>query len=1066
MGTINLTKEHNIVKSISDNVERVKNNNIEVWYATKTLGFNESSIDKPNFYNPRNITADKNKETVIDEQILNWENNIIGLRKLDSKLIKSSYIGDNDKLVITFKTNILPNGINNIINLFDLEYIKIKIVDTGEIKYFFVKDFKSNESRTSSITVLALQDYWLTYYKRVVLNTQGDFKVMRKHFDRYIENTNNIGDRKYYGNYSKSSNVWNLDGQFTNFTTDNVRSLGVSVKQEVQGGIDNSVDIVVSNPEILMNCYIKKSGTTQTNETNSIKQGYGETLYFSKYQRLWNYYLRDAGMFDPKDTWLSAAFSSPAVWSAYNSAGYLTTRKEFSTYRDSTYINNLNYSNGCGVPITNIVNSSGTVLFPDIANNSTPLKAYGPGKIPANVLSFPASNYAYLEKAKVETDKPTPLSPYNIIISSENLEADISSNKNIINRIEVPKNNLISGTNTVIIPNPNAVYRYAVLGTTEINDYSAPYDTLFKDKYSGITYEILNRNPNGQTIENNDLALYLVDYRTAVKDENKNIVDYTSKVKIPTSTIYISPPASMEISTNNYTTIGGGYWNKKTTIKTPPSIIISFNALKKKPLEFKSPSLEISYNPTILNVSFGYYNGIHVNQSTFDEIDLEANRKPEGTRRTIDINLFNKNSIMNTEYVKEIRRDEYDLFENATTRALQYKYINYVPNADWNWFREPQLRLGHCIKTYLNYLGVKKQLFLELGDLGNIKFNQNILVNTSMDKIYFTNSSVYAGNNLQQLNGFLTKTYDNTLPSLTDTFNAFVSANGASLQANYFSATENLNFTKQQSSINNAQTSLNAKKANANSLFGIAGSVIAGAAATAGLAAMTGGASLIGTGIGLATAGIGLGKSGMGMNNTQQQNSLNAQQNQLSNAQTEFNALQSVRSIQAGLLDKYNQPDQLQSGSVEAYGVKREREEVKGLFQDNRVDFFIETQAPTLSVLEEYSFHVNQYGYISNNVFFDKDFDFFLERDRFNYVQLESIGQKIGTNIPAKARAYFDNVFNTGVRLWNVDANIAIEDYSKENWENKLITNGVKNIELNENKLEEETVIDEMKELK
>ena len=37
---------------------------------------------------------------------------------------------------------------------------------------------------------------------------------------------------------------------------------------------------------------------------------------------------------------------------------------------------------------------------------------------------------------------------------------------------------------------------------------------------------------------------------------------------------------------------------------------------------------------------------------------------------------------------------------------------------------------------------------------------------------------------------------------------------------------------------------------------------------------------------------------------------------------------------------------------------------------------------------------------------------------------------------------------------------------SKETWENKLITNGVKNIVLSENKLEEETVIDEMKELK
>jgi hypothetical protein len=310
---------------------------------------------------------------------------------------------------------------------------------------------------------------------------------------------------------------------------------------------------------------------------------------------------------------------------------------------------------------------------------------------------------------------------------------------------------------------------------------------------------------------------------------------------------------------------------------------------------------------------------------------------------------------------------------------------------------------------------VKKQLFLELGDLGNIKFNQNILVNTSVDKIYFTNSSVYDGNNLQQLNGFLTKTYDNTLPSLTDTFDAFVSANGASLQANYFSATENLNFTKQQSSINNAQTSLNAKKANSNNFFGIAGSVITGAAAI-GTAIATGGMSL-GMSLGLVGASSGLVKSGISAGSQQQQNKLNSQQNQLSNAQTEFNALQSVRSIQAGVLDKYNQPDQLQSGSVEAYGVKREREEVKGLFQDNRVDFFVETQAPTLSVLEEYSFHVNQYGYISNNMFFDKDFDFFLERQRFNYVQLEDIGHKINTNIPAKARAYFDNVFNTGVRL-------------------------------------------------
>ena len=1023
MGIVNISKEQKIAKSVSDNVERVKNNDLEVWYATKTLGFNESSIDKPNFYNPLNLTSTKTKETVIDEQILNWEDNIIGLFRVDDKLVRSAYIGDNDKLVLTLKTNVLTN-ISNDINVFNLEYLKIKIVSTGEIKYFFVKDFKTNESRTSSITILALQDYWLTYYKELVLNAKGDFKVMRKHFDRYIENTNNIGDRKYYGNFSKSSNVWNLDGQFTNFTTDNVRSLGVKIKQEAQGGIDNSADITVDNNEILMNFYVKKTGGSGFSSIDRA-QKFGKTLYYSEYESSRYGVESDA-------TYLSA----PILWSAYNSSGVLQTKPY--TYKDGVECNEIGNNQYCGFPRQNIANNS----FLTLNNKPAKYKVYGPKVVPANTVSLVEPKFAYLKKNEVLAVSPT--SPYSIVLSATNIEGEAGFAKNHINRIEVPKNNLISEVGSDVKPDPNIVYRYAVLGTTEINTSFSGRDVRFDDRYDGITVRVEEGKLTNSFLQvNNDLALYLVDYNSAIRDENNNIYDYGIKVKFSTSTI--------SILNSRWTRIfkSGVLWNGVTF---PPSFLFSFkddDSVTPKWFSFRF-ELEPSSKTLYFNSTISYI-------SVDNQLALTSSVVGNKIEYTID--LFNKNAVMNTEFVKEIRRDEYDLFENATTRALQYKYINYVPNDDWNWFREPQLRLGHCIKTYLNYLGVKKQLFLELGDLGNIKFNQNILVNTSMDKIYFTNSSVYAGNNLQQLNGFLTKTYDNTFPSLTDTFNAFVSANGASLQANYFSATENLNFTKQQSSINNAQTSLNAKKANANSLFGIAGSVIAGAAATAGLAAMTGGASLIGTGIGLATAGVGLGKSGMGMNNTQQQNSLNAQQNQLSNAQTEFNALQSVRSIQAGLLDKYNQPDQLQAGSVEAYGVKREREEVKGLFQDNRVDFFIETQAPTLSVLEEYSFHVNQYGYISNNVFFDKDFDFFLERQRFNYVQLEDIGHKINTNIPAKARAYFDNVFNTGVRLWNVSNDISINDYSKENWENVLVKKGVKcGEDLQEEKLEEQEI--------
>lgn len=1021
MGIVNISKEQNIAKSVSDNVERVKNNDLEVWYATKALGFNEGSIDKPNFYCPSDVNADKTKETIIDEQILNWEDNTIGLFGIDSKLIKSAYIGDNDKLVLTLKTNVLTN-ISNDINVFNLEYLKIKIVSTGEIKYFFVKDFKTNESRTSSVTILALQDYWLTYYKELVLNAKGDFKVMRKHFDRYIENTNNIGDRKYYGNFSKSSNVWNLDGQFTNFTTDNVRSLGVKVKQEVQGGIDNSADITVDNNEILMNFYVKKTGGSGFSSIDRA-QKFGETLYYSEYESSWYGSERNA-------TYLSA----PILWSGYDSGGNLQT--EPYTYKDGVNYNKIGNDQNCGIPFQNIADNSALTLN----NKPAKYKVYGPRIVPANTVSLVEPKFAYLKKNEVKTTAPT--SPYSIVLSATNIEGEADFAKNHINRIEVPKNNLISEKGVEVNPDPNIVYRYAVLGTTEINTSFSGGEVSYDDRYDGVTVRVEVSKPTNSFLQvNNDLALYLVDYNSAIRDEAGNIFDYGIKVKIPTSTISILNSRWTRVFKN------GILWNGVTF---PPSFLFSFkddDSVTPKWLPFRfeiGPSSKTLY----FNSTISY---IRVDNQ------LALTSSVVGSKVEYPIDLFNKNAVMNTEFVKEIKRDEYDLFENATTRALQYKYINYVPNDDWNWFREPQVRLGHCIKTYLNYLGVKKQLFLELGDLGNIKFNQNILVNTSMDKIYFTNSSVYAGNNLQQLNGFLTKTYDNTLPSTTDTFSAFISANGASLQANYFSATENLNFTKQQSSINNAQTSLNAKKANTNNFFGIAGSVITGAAAI-GTAVATGGMS-IGIGLGLAGASGGLAKSGVSAGSQQKQNSLNAQQNQLSNAQTEFNALQSVRSIQAGVLDKYNQPDQLQAGSAEAYGVKREREEVKGLFQDNRVDFFIETQAPTLSVLEEYSFHVNQYGYISNNVFFDKDFDFFLERQRFNYVQLEDIGHKINTNIPAKARAYFDNVFNTGVRLWNVSNDISINDYSKENWENTLVKKGVKcGEDLQEEKLEEQEI--------
>ena len=92
-------------------------------------------------------------------------------------------------------------------------------------------------------------------------------------------------------------------------------------------------------------------------------------------------------------------------------------------------------------------------------------------------------------------------------------------------------------------------------------------------------------------------------------------------------------------------------------------------------------------------------------------------------------------------------------------------------------------------------------------------------------------------------------------------------------------------------------------------------------------------------------------------------------------------------------------------------------------------------------------------------MFFVKDFDFFFEREWFYYVHLEVIGHKINTYLPANARAYFDNVFNTGVRVWIVSNDISIYDFSKEIWENSLVNIGVNcGDDLQEENLEEQEI--------
>ncbi len=106
---------------------------------------------------------------------------------------------------------------------------------------------------------------------------------------------------------------------------------------------------------------------------------------------------------------------------------------------------------------------------------------------------------------------------------------------------------------------------------------------------------------------------------------------------------------------------------------------------------------------------------------------------------------------------------------------MRFSKVVYEKDANWLYSREPQIKMGHCIKHTMDYLGIRKQLFTEFGNIDKIFLNQTILPNGCVDKIYTVDSEKdYNAWELMNLQGWLTKQYDNSIPSLTDTYNQFI----------------------------------------------------------------------------------------------------------------------------------------------------------------------------------------------------------------------------------------------------------------------------------------------------
>lgn len=966
-------------KKLGHSVERVRNDDIELYIAKNNPKYIETSNDRPNFYakflydKAKETNPNLTKEEFVDSEILKYEQNNLELVKIDNKGIVAIYMVDNINLVMTIRPYAIAQQLGiDIKEIYALNYIKVVLKDTNETKYMWIDSFVNNESRKESITLSCSTDMWLTYYKQIILNINGDIKIIRKHFDRFVERNGRL-----IGNYASDSNIHNVDSQFANLTTGTVRSLGCEVNDGKTNGEQATINI--PNNKIIFEFYV---------EGKKFEEVFMGQKFLENSSNLFS----------------QSGSGKPFVFSAYDING--TLQKEPTAYKNG----NVKFSGKVLYDQNVSITSGGTK--PDIWDKET-WGCYGPKTILRRNDTI-KGDYIYVRKYQ---DTEQKIDSYGIIISDN----PIKSTPNIINRIDNVyngwlKNDFGSITRTT---KANQDWRYVVM--TETPNTNLKYNT-FETIYRDIKPEVgVNTVLRRIKYGNSQLKLYLVDYNS-----RNGYGDYSIKVDLGANIIY-------------------GFYDPTLETKITTYITLSNYALNNKSLTYNTSAkcfVGVCFNGTIDFQNYGYIKNGEPWMKAEANINDSGIYVDLGTKtKEYTITEWNKKSTLETNFTNEIYIPEFsDLMEPL---KLRFSPVEYQKNSNWKYDREPQLKMGHCIKHFIDYLGVRKQLFLEFGNVDKIYLTQSILPNGAIDKIYYTDSEKdYNMWELINTNGFLTKQYDNSIPSLSDTYTQFLSQNQAQLQNGYLTANTNLDFAKQQASLNTQQQQLDAKKGIFGDVIGMVGDVIGGAGQIAGGIA-SGNPFSIGMGAAKATTGVigGIGDFVFGS----QQREIDRKQTELNNQKMIFSAESQINSLDAMVKDKFNQPDQLNVGSIEVNGILRYKEDLSTLFQTygvngNGANFKIDTQTPTKTQLMEYSQFLHQNGYISNNLYFNQDIDTLLSRTRFNFIQIGDI-QNMFKNVKANimTKNYFMNMFNKGVRLWNVGyENQQMLDYSKENWEIEL----------------------------
>lgn len=277
--------------------------------------------------------------------------------------------------------------------------------------------------------------------------------------------------------------------------------------------------------------------------------------------------------------------------------------------------------------------------------------------------------------------------------------------------------------------------------------------------------------------------------------------------------------------------------------------------------------------------------------------------------------------------------------------------------------------------------------------------------------IYFKPSNTPFSNDQQQRFNFLsvnqTKSQTFSSPSLN-----FYREQGASYLTGLEQAKWSVNFTKKYNQFRQNNAIANAMLGGIGGLLGGAGG---GLAASKGIKeGKVGSGTLAGAGGGLGMIG-GITKGIFGMEGAK-----------LANEQALKQAKYGVKKLASSRIDALKQPTQTNAAdNIElAFNLFR--------YGEPRVQSYLPAQQEFIALARFY--HKNGHGGTS---FGKVDLNGSTTRYYFNFWKISNIEQAIiKDTIPLMVVNHFNDLFNKGVRLWNVyNQGVVFNDYSKENWE-------------------------------